>query len=336
MAVKVPIPTQFTNLDVRDTLNAYGGSVGDVSSHYFEPRAKLNVWAGKKPTWNVNIPSSFEIYNQVGNISHLRFRHIVAGEPYRIADFIGYNPQATPCRLNRISVAPEVVKVNRQDMTIFFEFFTGEIDWRAFGATKLRVYLTIDGGIDTHNIIELPLNGIANNSIVNNAGQSVFQYTFVGTPGQSKRIGVAVSYSNDNGQLYVVDQPGTVMSMEQTVRYEAPYPTNIIYSYSGLWSSYSSYVQSMPKVPINTSSGEVYDTLSVPFRTTDQAIIGNFVRSGYIRFILPNSYGTILFKYSSQTPSQAATKILTYTLVGSFRSWPGVNNPNAYPITVSS
>ncbi|MCS3267398.1 hypothetical protein NXX78_15770 [Bacteroides fragilis] len=39
MAVYNRIPDRFTNLDIRDTLNAYGGSVGDNSLNYFSAAA---------------------------------------------------------------------------------------------------------------------------------------------------------------------------------------------------------------------------------------------------------------------------------------------------------
>lgn len=49
MAVYNVIPARFTNLDIRDTLNANGGSVGDNSSDYFGVRANVNIFSLKKP-----------------------------------------------------------------------------------------------------------------------------------------------------------------------------------------------------------------------------------------------------------------------------------------------
>ena len=49
MAVYNVIPDRFTNLDIRDTLNANGGSVGDNSSDYFGVRANVNIFSLKKP-----------------------------------------------------------------------------------------------------------------------------------------------------------------------------------------------------------------------------------------------------------------------------------------------
>lgn len=49
MAVYNRIPERFTNLDIRDTLNAYGGSVGDNSLNYFSAAARINMWSKRKP-----------------------------------------------------------------------------------------------------------------------------------------------------------------------------------------------------------------------------------------------------------------------------------------------
>ena len=113
MAVRVPIPSQFTNLDIRDTLNAYGGSVGDVSSDYFSERANINPSSARKPIHYPNkigvlseddyksmhygfdfrqiLPTTLDQIISVGSANYILPRGGI-DSPYRIADFIGYDP----------------------------------------------------------------------------------------------------------------------------------------------------------------------------------------------------------------------------------------------------
>lgn len=326
------MPNTFTSLDIRDTLNANGGSVGDVSNDYYSDRANINRWAARKPTYNEAYPSSFDFDRIVGTLHYLKYRKPVA--PYRSSDYAGYNAKALPCKLNRISVSPTTVTQSGQGVTVFFEWFTGEIDWRVYGATTLRFYLTVDGNIVSGQAKEVSLNNVPVNGIINNSGQEVFQYSFVGSPGDRRTLGVGVSMRDNDGRTFIIDEPGGIVSLTQVVEYQVSYPINIVYTYSGLWSTYRSYVQTLPEVPI-ASSGAALPDLTVPFNTKDSSIIGKFINAGYIYFMLPTG-GSIMYKYASQTPDYAATKVLSYTLVGSFNSWPGVNNPNQYPIRVSS
>ncbi len=71
MAVHDVIPNSFTNLDIRDTLNASGGSVGDNSNDYYSERAKINPFSKFKPVrlpcrWGSAEPGYFQLeHNRV-------------------------------------------------------------------------------------------------------------------------------------------------------------------------------------------------------------------------------------------------------------------------------
>ena len=328
MAVRVPIPSQFTNLDIRDTLNAYGGSVGDISSDYFGDRANINKWAGRKPTWNPNYPSSFGVDRIVTGWKYLKYRKPEA--PYRIADYVGYNPTALPCKLNRISIAPTTVTVSGQGVTVFFEWFTGEIDWREYGATMLVFTLTENGNNVRGQIKEVSLDGIPKNGIINNSGQEVFQYSFVGNPGDKRTLGVSVTMRGSDGVSFKIEEAGAVVKLEGTVEYKVNYPTNIIYTYNGKWNTYGGYIAAMPKLPIK-SSGELYNDLQIPFNTTSASVLNNF-RNSSVFFSLPNGR-TITYTYEGETPDQAATKVLMYKKLGSGSNiWDPVTDP--YYVTV--
>ena len=107
MAVHDVIPDRFTNLDVRDTLNAGGGSVGDHSEDYFSDRARINIWSWLKPIELDNrfptleqrkLLSGFFLseVNTPWNIPVKVFKYRLPSSFFRIADFTGYRYKANP------------------------------------------------------------------------------------------------------------------------------------------------------------------------------------------------------------------------------------------------
>lgn len=113
MAVYNRIPDRFTNLDIRNTLNAYGGSVGDNSLNYFSAAAHINMWSKRKPVkrnimfntedpnwfradsgnYGINVPRAADIALLTGTYTY----DIPVQGSYnlRVGDFAGYNPEAT-------------------------------------------------------------------------------------------------------------------------------------------------------------------------------------------------------------------------------------------------
>lgn len=131
MAIKDILPT--TNLtwdDIRDSLNASGGSVNNNVSSAFQKSAKINMWSKYKPVhlsalFAQSISSAMPNYDadwwkgEYGNCSIIPYRilsysdvvnhqdgnnngweyelpHGGEGSPYRLGDFSGYNRNALP------------------------------------------------------------------------------------------------------------------------------------------------------------------------------------------------------------------------------------------------
>lgn len=115
MAVYNVIPARFTNLDIRDTLNANGGSVGDNSSDYFGVRANVNIFSLKKPVkfnkqfvtdadawWKADNGNFGIILPPTGSLPAVGSPMSPwswdfpggSGSPLRISDYAGYNPKA--------------------------------------------------------------------------------------------------------------------------------------------------------------------------------------------------------------------------------------------------
>lgn len=130
MAVQTVIPSSNVLVaDIRDTLNEAGGSVTNDLVTFFQPSAKTNVWAKYKPfrhkiDFGVTDAIRREASYGVGNIPYFTntsnmasfmydnstiptngaqseyFTHLLPrggeNEPYRLEDFVGYYPGATP------------------------------------------------------------------------------------------------------------------------------------------------------------------------------------------------------------------------------------------------
>lgn len=113
------IPDTNVNLatNVRDVLNAAGGSVGNNVISFFKPEAKINKWARNKPEdFESDIALSdherstnnysFDVQSITGAITTLfsnaesswAYRMPKGGKesPYRVGDFRGYNTDAQP------------------------------------------------------------------------------------------------------------------------------------------------------------------------------------------------------------------------------------------------
>lgn len=125
MAVYDIIPdADFTGDDVRDTLNASGGSVGDDFFDYFSTDANINHWSKYKPVrypadfpaknayWKAEdgncgfTPKNTTAYSSIpslmdGNMNGWTYNlprgvNSYRNEPYRKDDFRGYAPKAVP------------------------------------------------------------------------------------------------------------------------------------------------------------------------------------------------------------------------------------------------
>lgn len=122
MAVYDIIPSVFTGDDVRDTLNAYGGTVADNWLEYFTTKANINPMSKYKPVrFTGDFPSrdayykannglmgfavsSYSSYTQIvdamdGGMNGWVYELPRGGaynEPFRMDDFIGYCPKADP------------------------------------------------------------------------------------------------------------------------------------------------------------------------------------------------------------------------------------------------
>lgn len=130
MAVQTVIPSSnVLAADIRDTLNEAGGNVNNELITFFQSEAKTNVWAKYKPfrhkiNYGVTDAIRREASYGVGNIPYFTntanmasfmydnsaiptngaqseyFTHLLPrgeeDEPYRLEDFVGYYPAATP------------------------------------------------------------------------------------------------------------------------------------------------------------------------------------------------------------------------------------------------
>lgn len=123
MAVKSILPnTNLTGVDIRDTLNANGGSVGDNFTSFFTSGANINMWSKYKPVisttlffdlslWQssgfrgdlgdcgLNIktysPSTFKTAAKAGTTGwSYKIPSGGSSEPMRLGDFRGYCPSA--------------------------------------------------------------------------------------------------------------------------------------------------------------------------------------------------------------------------------------------------
>lgn len=145
MAVHDIIPRQFTADDVRDTLNAGGGSVGNNWVDYFGEKANIDMWSKNKP-FRLNLNGEATSTNKydanygidlasVGNSSLLElFKKAIANsswkylfprggsynEPFRFDDFIGYNRNSKP-RFD-YSEIPSTIKTPYATAMIIFNF----------------------------------------------------------------------------------------------------------------------------------------------------------------------------------------------------------------------
>lgn len=106
------IPAQFTDIDVRDTLNSKGGTTGGTSLSFFDENARINMWSKRKPVkrsimfnsedpnwmradagnFGIVVPRASDVALLTGAYSY----DMVSGSHYRrIADFVGYNRNAS-------------------------------------------------------------------------------------------------------------------------------------------------------------------------------------------------------------------------------------------------
>lgn len=98
MAVYNILPsTNLRQEDIRDTLNAGGGNVGDNALDYFTERAKINMWSKNKPfRCNKDFANDMDRYNAYYglNIETSGYSYAIPRggniEPCRLDDFRGY------------------------------------------------------------------------------------------------------------------------------------------------------------------------------------------------------------------------------------------------------
>lgn len=129
-------------VDIRDTLNAYGGNVSNKTTSFFKPEANINRWSKHKPIVNSKLflPFDDEAWNnQTGTIpsvsmqSNLQKQEALAevwagctedewfqyalptggiSEPLRMGDFRGYRADATSPFKSFMSTATEIEPTN--------------------------------------------------------------------------------------------------------------------------------------------------------------------------------------------------------------------------------
>ena len=134
MAVKSIIPYSNVLLaDIRDTLNNHGSSCTNDVISFFDSRAVINQWSFRKPystdvdtfklsdTQIRNINCGFSVkqvgaYNLIpnfmdGGMNGWTYNRPTGGQysPYRVGDYVGYNPSAPPM-IQGFSVPSEVPK----------------------------------------------------------------------------------------------------------------------------------------------------------------------------------------------------------------------------------
>ena len=311
-------------------LAPYNG-VYDLGYACGNTHGRLNIWSANQPRWHRDYPSSFYTQRVEYTNKYMRHRNVAGGinEPYYLNDWIGYNHHAQPCRLNRISVTEQVYAPN-QEVQCYFEYFTGEIDWRVYGATSLTFQMIVDGFSVPGQRKEVNLNSVPVNGIINNSGSEIFRYTYTANPGSSKMVGVFVQMQNNDGVFYRIDEAAAIMKMEKQVKFIVSYPTNIIYTYNGKWQTYAQYIPSLPKLPISSSTGQLYEDLQIPFNTTPVSVLNNFRNNVF--FQLPNGR-TVTYTFQGETPDQAATKVLMYKVLGGTKiTWDPITDP--YYVTV--
>lgn len=129
-------------VDIRDTLNAFGGKVSNKTTSFFKPEANINRWSKHKPIVNSKLflPFDDESWdNQTGTIpkvymqSNLQHQDALAevwagctedewfqyalptggiSEPLRMGDFRGYRADATSPFKSFMSTATEIEPIN--------------------------------------------------------------------------------------------------------------------------------------------------------------------------------------------------------------------------------
>ena len=124
---KIP-RTNVSVADIRDTLNANGGSVTNVLGTFFSSAANINIWARQKPIhWNSNTSNNDgagdgnygftparsltldgvkSLYDGNLNGWTVNFPSGGSSSPYRLGDFRNYNPKA---RESALSVTTEII-----------------------------------------------------------------------------------------------------------------------------------------------------------------------------------------------------------------------------------
>lgn len=111
------IPTTGVNLiDIRDTLNGNGGSVGNELLQFFKTSAKNNKWSKWKPiivssdfvdnestfktyNWGISIPSTYDLYEAFNGVGESSWGYGLpsggTSSPYRLGDYRSYRPNST-------------------------------------------------------------------------------------------------------------------------------------------------------------------------------------------------------------------------------------------------
>lgn len=161
MAAHNIIPsTNVLMADIRDTLNANGGSVDNTLGSFFKDTAKINKWAKYKPVsykgdfplngvqWKGDANSSIwgmlvsilndarsqnggkDVYDRPLNYDYnYKYNRPVGGvnSPYRLQDFCGYYPKAKPIFIQEMDSNKEIFVSNTLTKTdnIYYSVFCG-------------------------------------------------------------------------------------------------------------------------------------------------------------------------------------------------------------------
>lgn len=320
---------------VKNEMQTSNTSVVQLCEH-----ENINIHSAKKPTYNTNIPSGFVVEPYINSMVTLKYKRLQSGDAHRLGDFKGYNHYATAAKFTNIQCTPKYFQTVSEDINIAFWYNVGEIDMRQYGFTHIRFTLALNDALITSQKLEIMLTDALLNSTINNSGGADTPYkpfmyrTYISVGGKAK-FSVIVSYYNSDGVLMQLSQPGNTNSIDDYVYRGQPaisYPTNPVYTYSGDLNTYLYYMVTPPKLTI-LSTGNPEADVNITLNGKDPTVLSK-LRYRNIVFNSPNGNTIAQYNYASETPDQAASKVLTYSRTFFKGNYPELNNPNPYNITV--
>ena len=176
--------------DIRDCLNANGGSVTNDVSSAFKETAEVNPWSKYKPVpyreaftesspnwymgnnWFCGLKfSTFDYLDDYKNNTAFKWDNPKGGEssPYRLGDFRGYNAKATPFIKSRIKKGTQM-KFNYQEQ----KYFTIIVEFRPSSLNEITLK-DLDTALHNKSDNGNPLEGLASFDRTIKAEKSLMQ-----------------------------------------------------------------------------------------------------------------------------------------------------------------